>query len=323
MSVTKDTGRALYTARQQPLGEARLRQVLRIYREDLSDYPLSEGEVSVAPEAVQQAHAVWLGTASSCEAALHEMEARVAKQEEARKAGILKAAQDFMAGRGLKPPALAAAGGERYAVLEEAIGTAHEALVGAIEKGWPRWRRTLVARVPEDMEAARRAWEEAKAAIERAHHTHRAVLGLDRGVLTHNRSLDDQCAQERYRGLAGWRRYVTLGPTRINQDAYEVIDVGLASERHRELEAWLPPGDPRREELLAQEPDTSRWWIRRAAWETEHLPRECVNCGGDLSRLDAADLVWEGGRFRWKHRSARDCARARDLARVRPRAATF
>ena len=321
MSLAKQQARELSSARQQELGPNRLRAVARAYVRDIEPYPFSH--VDLAPEAVREAYEAFQRVIE-VDATIQAAEADRLKEEQSFAQSVRTAAASLVAGKMPRLPTRpTAAGGERFEVTEEAISHAHGALVEVVEAHWAEWRRTLVERVPEDMEAARRAWEEAKAAIERAHDTHRAALGLDDAVLRHNEALYAQCSKEQYRGLAGWRRYVTLGPTRINQDAYEVIDVGLASERHRELEAWLPPGDPRREELLAQEPDTSRWWIRRAAWETEHLPRECVNCGGDLSRLDAADLVWEGGRFRWKHRSARDCARARDLARVRPRAATF
>ncbi len=190
-----------------------------------------------------------------------------------------------------------------------------------VEAHWAEWRAKIHERLAADRATALEAWETAKAAVGQALAGEDAMLDLDEAVRRHSPTLPDQTDKERRCGLQGWYSMTHIVPPRFDKAA-EGVD-GFLKHFGTDLEAWVPPGDPRREELLAQEPDTSRWWIRRAAWETEHLPRECVNCGGDLSRLDAADLVWEGGRFRWKHRSARDCARERERVRVRPRAATF
>ncbi len=297
MSVTKDTGRALYTARQQELGPNRLRAVARAYVKDVEPYPFSH--VDLAPGPVQDAYETFQRVIDQVDATIAAAED---EQQKAQQSFARGAAGRSRPGRRAGAQASSmptAAGGERFQVMEEAIGTAHGALVEVVEAHWAEWRAKIHERLAADRATALEAWETAKAAVGQALAGEDAMLDLDEAVRRHSPTLHDQTDKERRCGLQGWYSMTHIVPPRFDKAA-EGVD-GFLKHFGTDLEAWVPPGDPRREELLNTPPDPELPWVRRAAFES--LEWTCRVCGQSVSRDSNTRLVLENGTYSFSTRA--------------------
>jgi hypothetical protein len=194
-----------------------------------------------------------------------------------------------------------------------------------MEAAWPEWRSGLIRRAGKEHQKARAAFAKAAAALREAAQAYDQVLRLDEAVLEHNETLAQQVQQEERFGLLWYAgthgagrplqgaavRYDAQGrplETRGLKDILRGLDEALQKTDFAAA-AWLPPGDPRREEILAVRPRADEAWVRRALWLAGEACPVCRRLDEDLIVVDVGDRLMLAHRWCFEKLKARDsCA---------------
>lgn len=286
---TDDTRRVASDRRDMPAGPARLARLLKILDADVAQYPLDASP----PPAVAAAHEAYLSAKSVALQTAEGVETAKEAAGTAAGADLSAAMQAIQAGKitpkSTTQPKAAdaiAAAVTFTAAAENLVGEAQAHLVDAIQEAWPSWRVEIIRSAAAARVKAAAATKSAAAAVATGRALFAAVTTLDNEVLSRDAKLKQAVSEEMREGLpwyesthAGFSplKNVTLPgverdrkPTPL--DLAVVVDAVAAAVAEAgtfPASDWVPPGDERHSDLMAEPLDPATTWVKdRAMRET-------------------------------------------------------
>jgi len=293
---SRDAARAVHELRaEEPLGAPRMRRLVELLTADLAGLPTSDepAEVREARQGFEAACAWAAGIAADTEAA--EQATR-----EAAAADVAATADAMRAGKPRpKVTQLRRAEGITDAQVgceaaEVLLMEAHERYVEAARETWPTWRASAAGAASSDHEAARRELAAGLARVASAGRRYLTAERLDSEILARFPEVRVKVEAETVHGLpwylathSGRRPLRTMAIPGLKDkgkpvpfDLPTVLAALLAAveaEAEFPAAAWLPPGDPEREAVMAAPLDLSAGWVRSAVSRAQGVCG-CVLC---------------------------------------------